>query len=76
MTRILIVEDEAHMRMGLADNLEFEGYEVDQAEEGMEGLKKILENEYSLILLDVMLPNMSGFEICKKIRTKGISTPL
>ncbi|MGE5350727.1 MAG: response regulator transcription factor [Acidobacteriota bacterium] len=76
MTRILIVEDEAHMRMGLADNLEFEGYEVDQAEEGSEGLKKILGNEYSLILLDVMLPNMSGFEICKKIRGKGISTPL
>lgn len=76
MTKILIVEDEAHMRMGLADNLEFEGYEVDQAEEGKEGLKKILHNEYSLILLDVMLPNMSGFEICRTIRAKGIETPL
>ncbi|MCU7497273.1 MAG: response regulator transcription factor [Ignavibacteria bacterium] len=76
MNRILIVEDETHMRMGLADNLEFEGYEIDQAEEGNEGLTKILENQYSLILLDVMLPNMSGFEICKTIRAKGISTPL
>ncbi|MGE5430830.1 MAG: response regulator transcription factor [Syntrophomonadaceae bacterium] len=76
MARILVVEDEANMRMGLADNLEFEGYEVDQAEEGNEGLKKILANKYSLILLDVMMPNMSGFEICKTIRAKGISTPV
>ena len=76
MTRILIVEDEANMRLGLADNLEFEGYEVDQAEEGAEGLRKILGNKYNLVLLDVMLPNMSGFEICRKVRAKGISTPI
>ncbi|HEX2865684.1 MAG TPA: response regulator transcription factor [Ignavibacteriales bacterium] len=76
MTKILIVEDEANMRMGLADNLEFEGYEVDQAKDGNEGLKKILDNRYSLILLDVMMPGKSGFEICRTIRGKGISTPV
>lgn len=76
MSKILIVEDEPNMRMGLRDNLEFEGYEVDFAEEGNSGLKKILENSYSLVLLDVMLPNMSGFDICKTARKKGISTPI
>lgn len=76
MYKILIVEDEENMRLGLKDNLEFEGYEVDFAIEGNEGLKKVLENKYHLILLDVMLPNKSGFEICKEARAKGIKTPI
>jgi len=76
MHRILIVEDEENMRLGLKDNLEFEGFEVDIAEEGNSGLKKILENSYSLILLDVMLPNISGFDICKTVRGKGVNTPI
>lgn len=76
MQRILIVEDEQAMLMGLKDNLEFEGYEVDTAEEGNLGLEKILSNTYDLVLLDVMLPNMSGFDICKKVRNEGIVTPI
>ncbi len=76
MHRILIVEDEENMRLGLKDNLEFEGFEVDIAEEGNSGLKKILDNSYSLILLDVMLPNISGFDICKTVREKGVNTPI
>ncbi|HZW38847.1 MAG: response regulator transcription factor [Syntrophothermus sp.] len=76
MSKILIVEDEPNMRLGLKDNLEFEGYEVDFAEEGDTGLKKIIENKYSLVLLDVMLPNLSGFDICKTVRKKGITTPI
>lgn len=76
MYKILIVEDEENMRLGLQDNLEFEGYEVDFAVEGNEGLRKILENKYDLVLLDVMLPNKSGFEICKEVRSKGIKTPV
>jgi len=76
MTKILIVEDEPNMRMGLKDNLEFEGYEVDFADNGDDGLKKILENKYDLILLDVMMPKMSGFDVCKKAREKSITTPI
>ncbi len=76
MTKILIVEDELQMRMGLRDNLEFEGYEVDLAEDGRSGLQHILENRYDLIVLDVMMPHMSGFDVCKKAREQGIKTPV
>jgi len=76
MTKILIVEDEPNMRMGLRDNLEFEGYEVSIAEDGEKGLKMIRENQYNLILLDVMMPKISGFDICKTIRKEGVQTPL
>jgi len=73
---ILIVEDEPAMLSGLKDNLEFEGYNVDTAIEGESGLNKILYNNYNLVLLDVMLPNLSGFDICKKVRHEGIKTPI
>ena len=76
MTKILIVEDEPNMRMGLRDNLEFEGYEVNIAEDGEKGLKMIRENQYNLILLDVMMPKMSGFDVCKTIRKEGVQTPV
>ena len=74
--KILIVEDEPAMLSGLKDNLEFEGYNVDTAIEGDSGLNKILNNHYSLVLLDVMLPNLSGFDICRKVRNDGIKTPI
>jgi DNA-binding response OmpR family regulator len=76
MAHILIVEDEEQMRLGLRDNLEFEDYEVDMAADGEEGLEKILNNTYDLILLDVMMPKMSGFDVCKKVRSKDITTPI
>jgi|APTNR8051073442_1049403.scaffolds.fasta_scaffold01219_13 DNA-binding response OmpR family regulator len=76
MIKILIVEDEPNMRMGLRDNLEFEGYEVDLASDGEEGVEKATTEKYNLILLDVMLPKVSGFEICKQVRGKGIKTPI
>jgi DNA-binding response OmpR family regulator len=76
MPKILIVEDEPNMRIGLKDNLEFEGYEVEFAYDGEEGLKKIIENKYDLVLLDVMLPKMSGFDVCKKIRQQKNLTPI
>ena len=68
--RILIVEDEAAIRTGLIDVLVFHGYEVDWAEEGQEGLKKAQSSNYDLILLDVMLPGLNGFEICNQIRSQ------
>ncbi len=76
MARILIVEDEIRMRKGLQDNLEYEGYDVDFARDGEEGQKKILENVYDLILLDVMLPGKSGFDICKDVRSRGVTCPI
>lgn len=76
MKKILIVEDEPNMRLGLKDNLEFEGYETDFAHDGESGLQKIIDNTYDLILLDVMMPKMSGFDVCKTIRKKGILTPV
>jgi DNA-binding response OmpR family regulator len=76
MAKILIVEDEPNMILGLKDNLEFEGYNVDVATNGEDGLKKILDNNYSLVLLDVMLPQKSGFDVCKTVRKKGIITPI
>ncbi|PLX12084.1 MAG: DNA-binding response regulator [Marinilabiliales bacterium] len=76
MYRILIVEDEYAMLMGLKDNLEFEGYHVEIADDGAKGYEMISRNEHDLVLLDVMLPNMSGFDICKNARKNGISTPI
>lgn len=76
MKKILIVEDEPNMVRGLKDNLEFEGFEIDTAMEGGAGLQKILHSTYDLILLDVMLPEISGFDICKTARREGINTPI
>lgn len=76
MSKILIVEDEINMLRGLKDNLEFEGYETDTAEDGKNGLEKIMNNSYDLVLLDVMLPYISGFDICKKVRSENIDTPI
>lgn len=76
MATILIVEDEPSMQIGLKDNLEIEGYSVALASDGEEGLVKIKNNKFDLILLDVMLPKLSGFDVCKAARTAGISTPI
>jgi DNA-binding response OmpR family regulator len=76
MTKILLVEDEPKMQQVIKDNLELEGYEVDISGDGKTGLQKILDNSYALVLLDIMLPQMSGFDVCKKAREKGVSTPV
>lgn len=76
MSKILIVEDEEAMLIGLRDNLEFEGYQVETANRGDEGFKKLQAGPYDLVLLDVMLPGMSGFDVCKKARSLGIDTPI
>jgi DNA-binding response OmpR family regulator len=76
MSKILIVEDEPAMQLGLRDNLELETYSVNVASDGEEGLSKIKSNSYDLILLDVMLPKLSGFDVCKATRAAGISTPI
>ena len=76
MKKILIVDDEPSMRLGLKDNLEFEGYEVYSAEDGEDGLSKIESHSFDLIVLDIMMPKISGFDVCKKIRADGNKTPI
>lgn len=76
MHKILIVEDELTMLQGLKDNLELEGYTIDTASNGNQGLELIRNNKYHLILLDVMLPGISGLDICKTIRREEIDTPV
>jgi DNA-binding response OmpR family regulator len=76
MPRILIIEDEPEMQRGLRDNLEFEGYDVQVIGDGKKGMETIRSATFDLILLDVMLPGMSGFDICKKARTEGVTTPI
>ncbi len=76
MAKLLIIEDEPSMQLGLKDNMELEGYLVETASDGEEGLSKIKTNSFDLVLLDVMLPKLSGFDVCKAARSVGISTPI
>jgi DNA-binding response OmpR family regulator len=76
MIRILIVEDEPSMQLGLRDNLEIEGYAVDVAGDGESGLHQLKTGTFDLVLLDVMLPKLSGFDVCRSARVAGIRTPI
>ena len=68
MKTILIIEDEKKIRRFLQLELEHEGYSVATAEDGEEGLNKVKNNHYDIVLLDLMLPKLSGEEVCKKVR--------
>ena len=74
--RILVVEDEEAIRTGLIDVLVFHGYEVGSAATGPEGLEKALTGKFDLILLDIMLPGMDGYEICNRIRVEDRKQPI
>ncbi len=76
MPKILVIEDEPEMARGLADNLVFEGYEVQIETNGEAGLQYALAHPVDLILLDLMLPKLSGYEVCKALRAKGNMTPI
>ena len=73
---ILIVEDEQKIRMALRDFLEFQGFEVAEAVDGLEAERSIAEKQYDLILLDLMLPKVSGEQLCSKWRHDGLQTPI
>src|SRR5438045_3833068 len=74
--RILVIEDEPELRLILRDNLKVEGYEVLFAENGERGLELTLKERPDLLLLDLMLPKMSGYEVCRKIRASGLDLPI
>ena len=75
-SRLLIVEDEAAIRSGLVDVFVYHGYEVETAEHGDVGLKMALGGTFDLVLLDVMLPGIDGFEICNRIRQQDRQQPV
>jgi len=73
---ILLVEDEEALRMTLGDRLRSEGYVVDLACDGEQGLDKATGMPYDLIIMDIMLPNRSGLDVCRDIRKAGLATPI
>ena len=75
-TRILIVEDEPSMVAGLRDNFEFEGYEVVTAGDGEAGLERALADSPDIVILDVMMPKLSGLDVCKQLKGKRPSLPI
>ncbi len=74
--KILIIEDEADLVKGLKLNLADEGYEVDWASDGREGLRRALEEAPDLVILDIMLPGMNGLEVCRELRQKKANIPV
>jgi len=76
MKKILIIEDARNIRMALEDDFTFEGYKVETASTGPEGLEKALDLDLDVILLDLMLPELDGLEICKELRRRNIGTPI
>jgi len=75
-SRILVVEDEEAILLGLEENLKFAGYEVVTAGDGPSGLKRAMEDEPDLVVLDLMLPGISGYEVCRKLRDEGVQVPV
>ena len=75
MARLLIVDDEANIREVVREYAEFDGYEVDEAEDGMQSISKCRDNNYDMIIIDIMMPKLDGFSACKEIR-KNSSIPI
>jgi DNA-binding response OmpR family regulator len=76
MNRILVVEDDPAILRGLADNLKFENYEVLTATDGDAGYRVARDHKPDLVILDLMLPKMSGYELCRKVRSEGLTLPI
>ncbi len=74
--KILVIEDEPGISMAVKDELEFEGFEVELAEDGLAGLESIHRAVPDLVILDLMLPGKNGFEICRQVRNEGIVVPI
>ena len=76
MAHILIIEDEPELAQGLRDNLEFENHQVAHAENGTDGLALVRKQPPDLVLLDIMLPDIEGFEVCRRLRESGYTLPI
>ena len=76
MSRILVIEDDATILRGLADNLRGESHEVLTASDGETGYHMVEERHPELVILDLMLPKLSGYEVCRQMRARGIATPI
>ncbi|OVE79518.1 DNA-binding response regulator [bacterium I07] len=76
MAKILIIEDEESILIPLEDDLTLEGYDVSSAQDGQLGFSKAFEGHYDLIILDIMLPGINGFDVCKRLRQSGVLTPI
>ena len=76
MKKILIIEDEESVMMALEDDLRIDGYQVSSAKDGLKGFSMAKNEGYDLIILDIMLPEMNGFEVCRQLRQTGIITPI
>ncbi len=74
--KILVVEDEEIIRMTLCDRLEAEGYSVELAIDGEDGLQKATQNHFDLIILDLMMPRKNGFDVCRDVRMAGVVAPI
>ena len=73
---VLVVEDEPRLRAMLTDNLEFEGYRVTSVESGEDALRECNNQSFALLIVDVMLPGMTGFELCERLRARGARSPI
>jgi DNA-binding response OmpR family regulator len=76
MSRILIVEDDPAILCGLRDNLEFESHQVLTASDGDAAYKAVCEQRPDLVILDLMLPTMSGYDVCRRVRGEGFNAPI
>jgi len=76
MTKILVIDDERPIRSTLKEILEFEKFEVDTAEDGQDGIDKIMKNKYDLVLCDIKMPKKDGLEVLAEVKNKGIEVPI
>ncbi|MDA2926428.1 response regulator transcription factor [Acidobacteria bacterium AH-259-G07] len=76
MARILVVEDEPSIALGLEDDLKLEGYQVEVVSDGETASRRAREGSFDLIILDLMLPQKGGFEVCRELRRAGLETPI
>src|SRR5712691_10369178 len=76
MRRVLVIEDEPGLVLALTQRLESEGYNVETAEVGEQGLARGTSQPFDIIILDLMLPRKSGFDVCRDLRQRGINTPV